>query len=210
MTKKLVVTVFGTIILVVTVIMTISYINPNNKHKSNNDFLKQMNQNKKTKDDVKNKSDDSKTASDYKKNTYSGSSNSSNYRKNGSDTSSSSSNYRENNTGQDNSQKGSEIGPQMPSGKDIPSNENETEYKNIVVPYTGNANDQQVFNGEDALKQLKVQEGLLGDQNLIYDVFADDRGFYLIRVRDQTIIKQGGDGSVGIYRVYPTGVVSLQ
>lgn len=67
MTKKLVVTVFGTIILVVTVIMTISYINPNNKHKSNNDSLKQMNQNKKTKDDVKNKSDDSKTASDYKK-----------------------------------------------------------------------------------------------------------------------------------------------
>lgn len=82
--------------------------------------------------------------------------------------------------------------------------------QNIVVPYTGNANNQQVFNGEDVLKQLQVQEGLLGDQNLIYDVFADDRGFCLIRVRDQTIIKQGGDGSVGIYRVYPTGVVSLQ
>ncbi|UON92388.1 hypothetical protein MUK71_01650 [Arthrobacter zhangbolii] len=61
----------------------------------------------------------------------------------------------------------------------------------------------------DTAQQI-VADSLQNSPDLVYDVFEKPDGSFEVKVRSKSLAEQGGSGTVGLYKVSPTGALSLK
>ncbi|MCC3295630.1 hypothetical protein LJ756_13485 [Arthrobacter sp. zg-Y411] len=61
----------------------------------------------------------------------------------------------------------------------------------------------------DTAQQI-VADSLQNSPDLVYDVFEEPDGSFEVKVRSKSLAEQGGSGTVGRYKVSPTGALSLK